>query len=295
MIDTGSNEKSKPSTSELHVDGNLDAPAAPVIIAGSSFLLLAAGRKFDMHIANTGRLIKKSLDGDMMMLDTITRNKRKIIGLLIIVVTVCVLVLLAASHNRRANARVSADRIIAGEEQATREQIHEIITHLVATKSWTRYGTRLDTLLVERLCEMRYEMWKSRLQTHSTKVREQADRIISGKEQATEEQITEIIYSLSFPSSWPQRLIAQDRRRLQQLQDMLNEMVKSRVQAYRAKVREQADRIISGKEQATREQINKIISTLSIPTAWPDEYPIENYRRRKRLCEMRNEMVTPHN
>jgi hypothetical protein len=37
MTDTGSNEKSKPSTSELHVDGNLDSPAAPVIIAGNRF------------------------------------------------------------------------------------------------------------------------------------------------------------------------------------------------------------------------------------------------------------------
>ncbi len=228
------------------------------------------------------------------MLDTITRNKRKIIGLIILVVAACALVLLAANYNRRANARVKAERIIAGEEQATREQIHKIITRLVAAKSWTRYSARLDTLRVELLCEMRYEMWKSRLQAHSAKVREQADRVISGKEQATEEQITEIISGLSFPKSWPQRLIAQDRRRLQQLQDMRNEMVKSRHQAYIAKVREQADRIISGKEQATREQITEIITSLQISTPWPRDPRERNYPRIQQLHKIRSEMVTPH-
>jgi hypothetical protein len=65
--DDGTNEKSKLPTrcasllelvagDVLHVDQNLDSPAAPVIIAGSFPLTVAAGRKFDMHIANTGRL-----------------------------------------------------------------------------------------------------------------------------------------------------------------------------------------------------------------------------------------------
>ena len=216
-------------------------------------------------------------------------------GLILLVIALAVMIAYVIHHNRRANARASADRIIAGEEQATREQIHEIITRLVAAKSWTRYGTRLDTLLVERLCEMRYEMWKSRLQTHSTKVREQADRIISGKEQATEEQIYEIIFDLSFPESWPQHPMAQERQRLQQLRDMHSKMVKSRVQAYIAKVREQADRIISGKEQATEKQITKIITSLQCARPWPKVLDRTYYQQIQQLCKIRDEMVTPHN
>ncbi len=228
------------------------------------------------------------------MLDTITRNKRKIIGLLILVVAACALVLLAANHIRRANARASAERIIAGEEQATREQLNKIITRLVAAKSWTRYSARLDTLLVELLCEMRYEMWKSRLQAHSAKVREQADRIISGKEQVTEEQLDKIIFDLSFPESWPQHPMAQERQRLQQLRDMHSKMVKSRVKAYRAIVREQADRIISGEEPATVEQINKIITSLQISTPWPEGHDRTYYQQMQQLNKIRKEMVTPH-
>ncbi|MBA7587036.1 hypothetical protein ES708_29046 [subsurface metagenome] len=228
------------------------------------------------------------------MLDTITRNKRKIIGLIILIVTVCALILLAANYNRRANARAEADIIICGEYQPTREQLSKIITRLVAAKSWTRYSARLDTLRVELLCNMRYEMRKSQLQAHSAKVREQADRVISGKEQATEEQITEIISGLSFPKSWPQRLIAQDRQRLQQLQDMHNAMGKSRHQAYIAKVREQADRIISGEEPATVEQINKIITSLQISTPWPEGHDRTYYQQMQQLNKIRKEMVTPH-
>jgi len=40
----------------LHVDGKLDSPAAPITIAGGKVWDRAAGRKFDIHIANTGRL-----------------------------------------------------------------------------------------------------------------------------------------------------------------------------------------------------------------------------------------------
>jgi len=55
--DTGSNEKSKPSANVLHVDGNLDSPAAPVIIAGQEHPLSAAGKKFRDGIKQAGRLI----------------------------------------------------------------------------------------------------------------------------------------------------------------------------------------------------------------------------------------------
>jgi len=141
---------------------------------------------------------------------------------------------------------------------------------------------------------MRHEMRKSQLQAHSVKVREQADRIISGKEQATEEQIYKIINRLSFPESWPQRLLAQDRQRLQQLQDMHSKMVKSRVKAYFAKLREQADRIISGKEQATRKQITEIITSLQCARSWPEGPIARNYQLIQQLHKIRDEMVTPH-
>jgi len=228
------------------------------------------------------------------MIKTITRNKGEIIGLLILIGTICAVIFLAASAGSRAKARAEADRIISGEQQATERQVRKIITRLVAAKSWTRYSTEVDTQRVELLCNMRNEMRKSQLQAHSVKVREQADRIISGKEQATEEQITEIIFGLSFPKSWPQRLIAQDRQRLQQLQNMHNAMGKSRHQAYIAKVREQADRIISGEEPATVEQINKIITSLQISTPWPEGHDRTYYQQMQQLNKIRKEMVTPH-
>jgi len=106
----------------------------------------------------------------MMMLDTITKNKRKIIGLLILVATICVVAAYVIHHNRRANARVSADRIIAGEEQATREQISKIIHKLysvrVAAQTRWRYIKNfmedlepLDRQRVKRLSKIRAELW----------------------------------------------------------------------------------------------------------------------------------------
>ncbi|MBA7670972.1 hypothetical protein ES703_79121 [subsurface metagenome] len=228
------------------------------------------------------------------MLDTITRMWKFIPKWFLLVIALAAVIGFAIHYNRKANARASADRIISGKEQATEEQIYKIINRLVAAKSWTRYSAKLNTMRVEFLCNMRHEMRKSQLQAHSVKVREQADRIISGKEQATEEQIYKIINRLSFPESWPQRLLAQDRQRLQQLQDMHSKMVKSRVKAYFAKLREQADRIISGKEQATRKQITEIITSLQCARSWPEGPIARNYQLIQQLHKIRDEMVTPH-
>ncbi|MBA7592419.1 hypothetical protein ES708_34601 [subsurface metagenome] len=53
--DAGSNESLKPSTDELHVDRNLDTPAAPIIIAGSKTLSVAAGRELALNPKHAGR------------------------------------------------------------------------------------------------------------------------------------------------------------------------------------------------------------------------------------------------
>jgi hypothetical protein len=55
MTDAGSNESSKPSTDELHVGGKLDAPAAPVIIAGKEHPCSAAGTYNPCEGSNAGR------------------------------------------------------------------------------------------------------------------------------------------------------------------------------------------------------------------------------------------------
>jgi hypothetical protein len=54
--DTGSNERPKPSTDELHVDGELDGSAAPVTIAGEKVQDWAAGREIYQATKRTGRL-----------------------------------------------------------------------------------------------------------------------------------------------------------------------------------------------------------------------------------------------
>ncbi len=108
----------------------------------------------------------------MMMVDTNTRNKRKIIGLLILVVTVGVVAAYVIHHYRRVNARAEADRIIAGEQQATPEQISEITHKLYSVRvAWqTRWQyikyfmedlTPLDRQRNKRLHEIRAEMRKS--------------------------------------------------------------------------------------------------------------------------------------
>ncbi|MBA7586775.1 hypothetical protein ES708_28780 [subsurface metagenome] len=53
--DASSNENSKPSTNELHVDENLDGSAEPVTIALGNPLHVAAGRKFSLQKWCAGR------------------------------------------------------------------------------------------------------------------------------------------------------------------------------------------------------------------------------------------------
>ncbi len=212
------------------------------------------------------------------------------IQLILLVIALAVVIGFAFDHYHRSMARAEADRIISSQQPPTHKQIHKIPNVLLRTKSWTRAGTERDYRRVVQLYQMRYEMRNSQLQAHSAKVREQADRVISGKEQATEEQIDKIIVGLSFPKSWPQHLIAQDHQRLQQLQNMHNAMVKSRVQAYRAMVRAQADLIISGKEQATKEQITEIITSLQCATPWPEVPDRTHYQRIQQLHKIRNEI-----
>ncbi len=190
-------------------------------------MLLAAGSLHSDRCKRPGRLIKKSLDGDMMMLDTITKNKRRIIGLLIIVVTVCVLILLVARHNRRANARAEADRIISGEQQATEEQIHEIIRRFMAGKKWVLDITTQDGRRLKQLLDIRGEIRKSRNYGVAPMIRARADSIIAGERPASETALNVIIVSLQCTTAHAQRTIDQDLQRVKRLRDMCDEMQKS--------------------------------------------------------------------
>ena len=158
------------------------------------------------------------------------KNKRKIIGLLTVILTVCALVLLAARHNRRVKARAEADRIITFQLQATEGQIRKAITSLLATKSWIRDMTKQDFQRVERLCDMRNEMRKEYKHYRRAWARITADRIISGQHQAIEAQITGIIVGLQLITHETLGMTEQDLQRVERLRDMCDEMRKSRGQ-----------------------------------------------------------------
>jgi hypothetical protein len=164
----------------------------------------------------------------MMMLDTITKNKRRIIGLLIIVVTVFVLIPLAARHNRKVKARAVADEIITGQRVTNDRYLKKTIASLLRTKSWIWDMTEQDFQRVERLSDLRNEKQISRLRNHRTIIRARADRIIAGEQPATEGEIHTLLYNLQMTTLEARIVLKLDGQRLEQLRDMHNEMRKSR-------------------------------------------------------------------
>ncbi len=61
-----------------------------------------------------------------------------------------------------------------------------------------------------------------------------------------------------------------------------------------ARARAAADRILSGKQTADVEQLNKIITTLMSADSYTQQLAESDYWRVQRLRDMRTEMMSPH-
>ncbi len=71
-----------------------------------------------------------------------------LIALSICIVCICL---------RYPRARARADRIIAGQQPATEEDINKLITVILSTKNWITDITEADRQRVDRLRDMRKE------------------------------------------------------------------------------------------------------------------------------------------
>ncbi|GAI60297.1 unnamed protein product [marine sediment metagenome] len=149
------------------------------------------------------------------------------IELILLTIVLAAVIAFALTHNRRANARAEADRIISGERSATEDQISEIIRTLVATKSWTRDGAGRDYYRLQQLQNIRDEVRKAKSRKYREWFRARADRIIAGEQPTRDEELDLVIDHFQLMRLMAQHKIYQDRQLLEQLLNIRNEIRKS--------------------------------------------------------------------
>lgn len=132
--------------------------------------------------------------------------------------------------------------------------------------------------------------------THNRRAnaRAEADQIISGERSATEDQISEIIRTLVATKSWTRDGAGRDYYRLQQLQNIRDEVRKAKSRKYREWFRARADRIIAGEQPTRDEELDLVIDHFQLMRLMAQHKIYQDRQLLEQLLNIRNEIRKSH-